>query len=114
MKLNLQRVGTYIPEWNGNRELPEEDQIKVDFTYITANEKESFTQNVGDNYATLAKKVWLKNVKKIHNLDVIVDGDVVNATPENLLNLPDTWDFYVEVATHIFNASSLNKEQVKN
>lgn len=114
MKLVLQRTGTYVPEWNDNKKLPEEEQIMVDFTYITASEKDAFSQSSDGNYATLAKKVWLQNVKKIHNLEVLVDGDIVNATPENLLNLPDTWDFYVEVATHIFNASSLNQEQLKN
>ncbi len=114
MKLILQRTGTYVPTWNGNTELPEEEQIKVDFSYITASEKDIFTSETNGNYANLAKKVWMKNVKKIHNLEVVVDGDIVNATPENLLNLPDTWDFYVEVATHIFNASSLNQEQSKN
>lgn len=113
MRIILERKGTYIPEWNGNRDLPKDEQIKVVFEYLTAIDKESFTSETG-NYASLAKKVWLAKVKEIENLEVEVDGKEVKATPENLLNLPDTWDLYVEVATHIFNASSLNKEQSKN
>lgn len=115
MRIILERKGTYIPEWNGNRDLPKDEQIKVVFEYLTAIDKEELTSDEkGMNYATLAKNVWLSKVKEIENLEVDVDGKEIKATPENLLNLPDTWDLFIEAATHIFNSSSLNREQSKN
>lgn len=115
MKLNLRKTDTYIPEWNENRNLPENEQIEVEFEYLTTADKEELFIDKNDkSVGSIAKQCWLKKVKKIHRLDIMVDGELTSATAENILNLPDMFELFTEVASHIFTASSLNREQSKN
>lgn len=115
MKITLNRKGIYIPEWRGNKELPENEQIKVEFEYLTAADKENLYISTGEtNVGSIARQTWNTKVKKIINMELEVDGEILQPTPENILNLPDTFDFFTEVATHIFEASSLDKEEIKN
>ena len=114
MKLTLKRNATYVPEWNGNRDLPVADQIKVEFDYLTTADKEGMLVGSGQNVGSIAKQVWLSKVNKITNLEIEIDGKIVEATPENILNMPDTFELFTEVSTHLFEASSLTKEEIKN
>ena len=115
MKIYVKRTETFIPEWNNNKSLPVEEQISVEFSYLTVQEKEEMFAKDSGNESTgsIARKVFLNNVKKINNLVIDVEGEIVPATPENILGLPDFFELYSEVATHIFTASSLSSEAKK-
>lgn len=115
MRISLRRNGFYIPEWRGNRELPENEQLQVEFEYLTAADKEElFVSSNSASVGSLTRQVWNRKVKKFYNFELEVDGEIIQPTPESVLNLPDTFDLFTEVATHIFEASYLDKETQKN
>lgn len=42
MKVSISRTGIYIPKWNGNRDLPTDEQITVEFSYLSFDERRRF------------------------------------------------------------------------
>ena len=46
MVVSLSREDKYIPEWRGNRDLPEEEQIVFHFRYLNLEEREKFIKIV--------------------------------------------------------------------
>lgn len=46
MKINISNRYTLVPKWNGNRELPLEEQVTVEYRYMTCEEEEKYSQFV--------------------------------------------------------------------
>jgi len=44
MKVNLTITQTYVPEWRGNRSLPEGEQIVVTYRLMSAEQEERFAK----------------------------------------------------------------------
>ena len=66
MKIDIADGFEYIPEYNGNRELPEKEQIKIHFTYLSvADYTELLRSGKIDK-----KEEWLKICEKVDNLEV--------------------------------------------
>ena len=42
MIVNVKKEDIFIPEWNGNRELPDADQIKVSHRFLSTAERERY------------------------------------------------------------------------
>lgn len=84
MIIEVKKENEFIPEWNGNRDENESEQIKVIYRYPTVTEKERFLYTkpvkVGkdgegeiefvQDSAGLAKTV----IKRIENLTLNIDG----------------------------------------
>ena len=107
MKIELKRSDVYIPLWCDNQKQAENEQIKVHYKYLTAEDRSKFLIQNASNFAETARLVFLNNVTKIDNLDLKIDGKKVESTPENILQAPDMYSFFSEVAAHIIQASQL-------
>lgn len=42
MVIEVRKEATFVPEWNGNRELPESEQIQVVHRFLTPGEKQKY------------------------------------------------------------------------
>jgi len=84
--VSLSREDKYIPEWRGNRDLPEEEQIVFHFRYLNLEEREKYIKIVpvkkvvdGKEEDTLdfefdKKAIFKTMTTKIINLE-IMEGD---------------------------------------
>jgi hypothetical protein len=113
MKLNLKTKGTYIPAWNGNRELEEKEQITVEFRYLTLVDREGLTDK-NANFMTLAKKLWDKNVVSVKGIDLEVDEKDKKFTPDMIYDLPELNELFLETANFVMTASCLEPTEKKN
>lgn len=43
MKVNISKEGRFIPEWEGNRDLPESEQVVVEYTALTGEQRKKYT-----------------------------------------------------------------------
>jgi hypothetical protein len=76
MKVAVTRTGTYVPEWNGNRDLPEKEQVVVHFHFLSFEEQEQLVQVGKDNKATTNFAAELrKRIDAIDNLTVDAGGE---------------------------------------
>lgn len=115
MKLTLSRKTTYIPEWNGNRDLPEDQQIKVRYRYLTTEERNDFIAYAGDrSIASIAKDIFKSQVDSIENLEIEIEKETVeNPTPDQLLGMPDLYPLFSEVSSEIISASAITEKTKK-
>lgn len=113
MKLSLQMKGIFIPSWNNNKEQEDNEQIKVEFRYLTLTDRES----ISDKNATimsLSKKIWDRNVVSVDGIDLEIDGKSTKFTPDMIYDLPELNDLFLETANYIMTASSLETNEKKN
>ncbi len=127
MKVSFSLVTTYIPEWNENRELPEDEQVtvalktlesmdmleladalerqgvegEVDSTKMTAKDIKALLKETGrllPNYAT------------VNGLEG-ADGPV---SIEQVVTYPDFMELAVELLMELANISQPNEDDIKN
>lgn len=123
MKLVTQTKEKYIPKWNGNRELPQNEQVVVHISYPTVEEKKGLKEieyrtnknSVIVNYDT--EKILANHVPKIENLSEDVDGkekkittgkDLLSSKNRALESLSE------EIVGLILRADELPEEAEKN
>lgn len=113
MKLSLSREGEFIPSWNGNLELPEDQQIKVYFKRITGEMEGSFYKfnTDGETFRWDNPTIVRKCVKSIENL-FSVEGEPIT-TPIRLLRETGTHGLVTEIGLYIIGDSTLSKEVEK-
>jgi hypothetical protein len=113
MKILVATKETYVPEWNGNRDLPDEEQIKVDIVFPTAGERDEI------NSISVRENAWMKSwvsrfAKKIYNLSEEADGverkietgeDLVKSVSRDLYSLAN------EVCLAILGRSELKEKK---
>jgi hypothetical protein len=113
MKLELKMNGTYIPAWNGNRELEEKEQISVEFRYLTLVDREDLIDKSA-TIMSLSKKLWDKNVVSVKGIDLEVDGNVKQFTPDMIYELPELNELFQETANFVMTSSCLKHTEKKN
>ena len=80
MKLTTKSKDVLTPKWNGNRELPTAEQVKIHLKYPTNRERETISEveyrDKGDSYIFRydSDQIVGKCVTKIENLVDVVDG----------------------------------------
>jgi len=83
MKVTANLEARYVPKWNGNRDLPENEQVSVEILWPTNKERETLkgyrlspkTEEVTVYFDT--ERILEKHVGKIENLEVQADGKAV-------------------------------------
>ena len=108
MKVYLKSGFTYIPEWQGNREEKPEDQIKIHFKFLSAND---LTETLADGKADVAKE-WLFICDKIENLTVDIDGAEIVVTPDGLYNIKSLYELYIECRLAFKAESNVSKKKL--
>jgi hypothetical protein len=91
MIVDVVQEKVYVPKWNGNRELPESEQIRVTHRFLKAGERKSYIylddlKLDGEGKIANADRVYHQDeqglvkalVTKIENLALNVDGKTVN------------------------------------
>jgi hypothetical protein len=81
MKIKLSRTDTYTPKWNGNRKLPTEEQVSVEYRYMTCEEEERWSvirpiystkpdeaRDITMDVQTHANDIWDACVIKVNGL----------------------------------------------
>lgn len=123
MKIKLSRTDIYIPKWNGNRSLPESEQVKVEYRFMTCEEEERFslirpvynvadgkTQEVSVNYDLHANDIWRACVKKISGLQDENDTEITD--PKKVADIPGMYSLITELVAEI--KRGLTETDLKN
>ena len=72
MKVYIKKGFVYTPEWNGNKDQPEEEQIRVHFAFMSGLVIEALMTSSKDGSlkSVEAKDEWLMKCVKIENLEL--------------------------------------------
>ena len=103
MRVSVKRTDVYIPEWNGNRKLPESEQVRVHYHFLSFEEQEQIVSvdNSGNTKLNFAAGVSAQ-VDKVENLTIDVDGkDVQIKTGADLVNNAAVDRLALEVWRHL-------------
>ena len=123
MKVKLSRTDIYIPNWNGNRSLPESEQVKVEYRFMTCEEEERFsvvrpvynmaegkTQEITVNYDLHANDIWRACVKKVSGLQD--EAGVEITEPKKVADIPGMYSLITEVVAEV--KRGLTEADLKN
>lgn len=123
MKLVTKSKNVLTPKWNGNRELPAAEQVKVHVRYPTNRERETISEieyrDKGDSYTFRydSEQIVGQCVTKIENLVDEVDGKEKKIT--NGYELLSSQNRVLsgliqEIAVEILKADDVDEETEKN
>jgi len=112
LKVKIARQDVYIPQWKKNRDLPEDEQVKVEFSYMTAEQEEKYSdlqpkyvsENDNMHYEIEVKyninAIWNECVKKVTGLFNEDTNKEVTA-PGEVKKIPGIYGLITEVVGHI-------------
>lgn len=104
MRVKIARQDTYVPRWRGNRDLPESEQVKVHYHYMTAEQEERFStiymhrdedESMSMKVETHANEVWLECVDQV--LGLYGEDDKPITAPKDVLKIPGVYELITEV-----------------
>ena len=111
MKISTLAPETFVPKWNGNRDLPEAEQIQVTVSFPTIEEFESYGGDVGRK--TDAVGLVKACTPKITNLEVadteITDGEILCSQRKHAVA-----GLVSEIFLYLIRGTQLGEEQEKN
>jgi hypothetical protein len=123
MKIKLSRTDIYIPNWNGNRSLPESEQVKIEYRFMTCEEEERFslirpiynvsdgkTQEISINYEAHANDIWRTCVKKVNGLVDETGAEIID--PKKVAEIPGMYNLITEIVAEI--KRGLTETDLKN
>lgn len=123
MKVKIAREDVYVPKWKGNRNLPEAEQIKIEFSYMTAEQEEKYSTiiprykgadkediDVEIEIHTNANAIWMGCIKKVNGLFDEKDKGI--SSPKEVLDIPGIYGLITEVVAHI--KQGIEEEEAKN
>ena len=129
VKIKLSRTDIYIPKWNKNRKLPEEEQIKIEYRFMTSEEEERFSlirptysmdkqntdadgkpKEIAVDFELHANEIWDICVKKVTGL--FDESGVEIAEPKKIRAIPGIYGLITEVVAEI--KRGLTEEEIKN
>lgn len=110
MKINIAGKETYVPKWNGNRKLPKEEQVVVEYRYMTCEEEERFqafvprydtenTKSVELEIQTHANDIWAACVTKLTGLSDTAGKEITD--PKAVAKVPGVYGLVTEVVAEI-------------
>lgn len=127
MKVKFSLLTPYVPEWNGNRELPEAEQCKASLKTLEsmdlleladALERQSLEGEVDTTTMTAADiKSLLSETGRLLPKYVEVsgiEGDDGTITVEQIVKYPDFMELAVELLMQLANISQPAEEDIKN
>ena len=122
MKVTATLDKTFIPEFNGNRELPAGEQITVEIKRPTVARRSSLksiraTQAGDFSFSYETDRILRQNVGKIVNLESEVNGETVVITDGRALaenTNPALEELATEICMEITRGLELDEDEVKN
>ena len=119
MKVNLAISQVFVPTYRGNRDLPEEDQIKVTYRLMSAAQEEKFSKmsarsdGSGEYMVAIEPKaveIFGECVTSIAGLYDMANNPITE--PSKVLAIPGIYELVSEVAAEI--KKGLTEEDSKN
>jgi hypothetical protein len=120
MKVRIARADVYTPKWRGNRQLPEAEQIRVEYKLLTAEQEERFSSispeyDKGGDVArikveTHANAIWDECVVKVFGLTD--DAGKAIESPAKVKEIPGIYTLITEVVAQI--KRGLDEPDLKN
>ncbi len=85
MRVYLKKGFVFTPGWNDNKDLPEKEQIRITFEFMSGLVIEALMSESADGTLKSVdpKKEWLRKCTKVENLEL---GDGKAATPMDIVN----------------------------
>ncbi len=127
MKVSFSRLVEYVPEWNGNKDLPEAEQVKVKLVPLEMGDLvglmeviQDFTGDAdeeGKTTVAMDKAVSvLKNISHLSgSIEVInLEDDSGPVTSEDIVKFPRFMELTMEVFNELASISMPNEEDEKN
>jgi len=123
MRVKVARDDVYIPRWRGNKKLPKDDQVKVVYSYMTAEQEEKYS-DLQPKYVSEDEKmhyeievkynvnaIWDECVKKVQGLfDEDTEKEITD--PKKVREIPGIYGLVSEVVGHI--KKGIDEEESKN
>ena len=115
----LAKRNLYIPECNGNRELPADEQVRFDVRAMTGEEEERYTTLL--SYVEDSKKILLEpkiietflgQVDKVYNVYSDEAKKQPVETAKDFIKLPGTYEYITETVAFI--RKGLTETELKN
>ena len=110
MKIIAQSGLRYIPKWNKNRKLPEDEQIVIDWNYLSGTDREiiygikpiDFDIESGKIAKTMSYQIdnvdlLKRSIEKVINLEVDDIGIDRPATVDDICNMSGLGGLYTEL-----------------
>jgi hypothetical protein len=109
MKVNISKGFTYTPKWNGNRKLPDGEQFRVRFEFVSGAEISAFLASgkKGDDFYLGDFLMYCKEVTGLSFADD--DGNEKQATPEDIATNSAFLDLYLECKQAYQNETAVKK-----
>lgn len=104
MRVIINEGFTYIPVWNNNKKAEKEDQITVEFKFLSGAD---FSTIIDTEGKTDNEKEWLIVCKGVKNL-FINDKEIA---PLDVFKLPGLVDLYVELKLAYRNETVIDKKK---
>lgn len=119
MQLSIQSRGVYVPAWNDNRKLPEEEQVKVHWRLLSTAERQDLYQlEPSEDEKQPLKVVMPKNaeffaqIERIEGLTVDLDGEPKEVgSGEVLCATPGLEALYAELWKFLQTIGSIDKKK---
>lgn len=109
MIVNISKGFTYVPKWQGNHKLPEDEQFRVRFEFVSGAEISAFLAS-GKKDAEFYVGDFLMYCKEVFGLTYIAeDGQEKAATPETIATEPAFIDLYLELKQAYQKETSVKK-----
>ena len=112
MKVKIARQDVYILRWKGNQDLPEDEQVRIEFSFMTSEQEEKYSdlqpkyvsENDHMHYEIEVKyninAIWNECVKKVTGL-FNEDTEKEITVPKDVKNIPGIYGLITEVVGHI-------------
>ena len=118
MRVRVTRQETYIPKWNGNDKLKADEQIRVTYKLMTAEQEEQWStlyfRRDDDDFRmdveTHANAIWKECVVRVEGLRDENDKPITK--PEDVLKVPGIYGLVTEVVAQI--KRGLTEQEIKN
>ena len=111
MKVIVKKGFEFIPEFNGNKDLEEKEQIKLHFKFLSGLDFENLIEEHGTKYTV--EHQFIKTCHKIDNLIIEEDGKEREADAKDIINEPAFFPLYVEAKTAYLNSAVVSEETKK-
>jgi hypothetical protein len=111
MRTSSQTPVTFVPKWNGNQELPENEQIRVTVKFPTAKEFEPFDLGPGrmPKQTALVEAFVPKIENYYHNDQPVESGEALVACEAK-----EVYQLVAEIFLYLWRGISLGEEREKN
>jgi len=112
MKIIAQSGLRYIPKWNKNRKQPVEEQVVIEWNYLSGTDRETIYGLKPIEFDTASGKMQEKMIFQIDNVDLlrksikgiinldIDDGDIRQATVDDICTMPGLGGLYTELKNY--------------